>query len=159
MSKVITISEYFMGRDVLYPKDLTSTIKENANLTVIATNKLLKFMEDDDIDTNNTKCNSGWRPPSINSKTPGSDPNSPHVTAESIDLSDANGNLKAWVGKNRDKVREAGFIAVEDFKITKTWLHLQTRDKLSWQKGSALWRCEKDGWVNAHTKIVIETMI
>jgi hypothetical protein len=109
-------------------------------------------MQEDGLNVNFTKVNSGWRPISVNSATPGADPNSCHLTSEAIDLGDPNGVLKKWVGENPNKVKEAGFIIVEDFKITKSWIHFQTRDKLSWQKGRALWKCNSDGWINCFTK-------
>ncbi len=147
-----------MGRDILYPKDLTATIKANAAITVEATNKLLKLMEDDGVDTSGTKCNSGWRPKAINSKTPGSDPNSPHVTAEAIDLSDVNGKIKQWVGKNPSKVKQAGFVATEDFKITSTWCHLQTRGVLTGQMGKAIWLASSDNWKNNYSKSIVTVL-
>ena len=137
-----------MGRDVTHAKELTQDIRANAENTVECTNKLFKLMEADGVDTSRAKCNSGWRPKAINNATPGSDPNSPHVTAEAIDLSDADGRLKKWVGKNPGKVKEAGFIATEEFKYTGTWLHLQTRPPLSWQKGAIIWLANEDNWQN-----------
>jgi hypothetical protein len=150
MLKVFTLANYYKGRDILYPKELTQKLKDNATYTVACTNRLMVFMEADEIDTSQIDNNSGWRPKSINTATPGADPNSPHVTCEGIDLSDKNNIVKKWIQDNPDKVKEAGFVATEDFSLTSTWCHLQTRPPLSFQKGKFIWMCDADNWFNYH---------
>ncbi len=147
--KVITLEDYFMGREKTYAKELTDDIKQNAVETVECTNKLLQFMHDDGVDTTKIAINSGWRPKSINAATKGADPNSTHITCQAVDLRDNNKLLKEWIGKNPSKVKQSGFAAVEDFSITSTWAHLQTIEKkFSWQKGKVLWIPFDGEWKN-----------
>lgn len=155
----ITIHDYYMGRDVLYSKELTASIKANAEETVKSTNMLLGFMEEDGVDTSDAKVNSGWRPKTVNDKTPGADPNSPHVDATGIDLGDAKCKYKKWVSANPDKVIKAGFVATEEYKYTATWLHLQRRPPLSWQKGKVIWLAVENGWKNNFTKITKKSLL
>jgi hypothetical protein len=156
--KQITLEDYFAGRQIKYSKELTNDIRQNAAYTVDCTNKLLRYMQEDGLNVNFTKVNSGWRPVSVNSATPGADPNSCHLTSEAIDLGDPNGVLKKWVGENPNKVKLSGFLITEDFSITKTWLHLQTRYPLSWQKGKVLWIAGEDHWKNNYSKNTVEIL-
>lgn len=159
MAKILTLKDYYKGRDVVYKKDLTSTIIKNATHTVACFNKLLKLMEEDGVDTSSAVFNSGWRPAAVNNATKGADPNSPHVTAEAGDLGDVNGRFKKWVSANPEKVLSAGFVATEDPKITSTWCHLQTRPKLKWQAGRALWEPVKGGWRNCYSKAIKKSLV
>ena len=147
----ITLQEFYMGRDKTYPKELTPILITNAIKTVACTNSLLTYMEADGVDISKRKVNSGWRPKSVNTATPGADPNSCHITCEAIDLGDINNKFKLWVRNNAAKVKSVGFFATEDFSLTKTWLHLQTRDILSWQKGRAILVVKDNLWVNRAT--------
>lgn len=158
MPKQISMSEYYKGRDTAYSKELTATIKANAIHTVECTNKLLAMMAADDVDTSTVGCNSGWRPKSVNAATKGSAPNSPHIYALAIDLGDRSGKVKKWVSANPAKVLEAGFVAIEDFKITATWVHLQTRPKQPGEVGRVIWGALKDGWKNWATGVVKKLM-
>lgn len=143
----ITLDQYWMGRNITYKKDLTTQLINNAKYIVDCTNKLLNMAVADGVVISNQKVNSGWRPKSINDKTPGTDPNSPHVDCNGIDLGEyADLRLRKWIDANPDKVIEAGFIAIENFKFTPTWCHLQTRLPLSWQKGPVIYIPVKDGW-------------
>lgn len=148
MAKIFTLADYYRGRDVLYSKELTPALKSNANYIVARTNELMIFMEEDGIDTSDININSGWRPKAINSTTPGADPNSPHTDCTGVDLSDVEKVLKKWVQDNPNKVKEAGFVATEEFSLSPTWLHLQTRPPLAWQQGKFIWMCSDNEWFN-----------
>lgn len=155
---VITLKEYWKGRDKKYSKELTDEIIANAKNTLVCTNKLLALMAEDGVDTTDVGCNSGWRPAAVNAKY-SKDTASPHIYAQAIDLSDDVKALKAWVGKNPKKVLECGFVATETFSKSPTWLHLQTRKPLSWQMGKAIELATKNGWKNNFTKKVKKVMI
>ena len=50
---------------------------------------------------------------------------SQHLFGRAIDIKDTDGKLKKWLLNNVDKMERAGLYA-EDFKFTKTWVHLQS---------------------------------
>ena len=143
----ITLDQYWMGRNITYKKELTKELIQNATDIVDCTNKLLNMAADDGVVISNQKVNSGWRPKSVNDKTPGSDPNSPHVDANGIDLGEyADRRLRIWINDNPEKVKEAGFVAIEKFSATPTWVHLQRRLPLNWQKGPVIFIPAVGGW-------------
>lgn len=137
---MITLNDFLKNRDKQYPKKYTETIKINCLKTLDCTNKLLSVVSKD-LNIKSFSCTSGWRPSEVNNLLPNADPNSPHVTGEGIDILDTNNILKKYIGKNPKLVYECGFKAIEDFKLTKTWIHLQTRTPLNGQKGKAIWNC------------------
>ncbi len=159
MAKQFTLMDYYKGRNVTYAKSLTIELVANAQRTVECLNKLFIILQNCGIATANYSINSGWRPKPINDKTPGADPNSPHVTCEAVDVSDPNGVLKKWIATNYKLVKECGFIATESPGSTPTWLHLQIRPPLSWQQGKAIWLCTDLGWKNNFTKKVLVKLV
>ena len=56
----------------------------------------------------------------INPKAMGSS----HLYGAAVDIADPDGKLKAWIEKNPETLTYNGLWA-EDFKYTKTWVHLQ----------------------------------
>lgn len=138
---MITLTDYYMGRDATHGAELTPALRRNAERTVAAANALLdRFGED-------RRVNSGWRPKAINAATKGADPESPHVTCEGIDIEDHDGALKEWCLSHPADVIACGFVAIETPKITPTWCHLQIRPSLPWQKGRNILLAAED-WRN-----------
>jgi hypothetical protein len=78
---VISVAEYYMGRDKKYP--LNDTLRANAEELVEKVNQLLsRFGE-------GRRVSSGWRPPQVNAATPGAAKRSLHMTCEAVDLEDS----------------------------------------------------------------------
>lgn len=119
---MISLTDYWMGRDKVHPLAMTPQIEKNAALTVQLANALLaKFGQ-------GRKVNSGWRPPAVNAAIPTAAVNSKHMTGEAIDLADPDGDLDEWL------LTEAGQRALEELGLwmehpaaTKGWSHIQTR--------------------------------
>lgn len=118
---MITLTDYWMGRDREFPLALTPQIEKNAALTVQLVNALLvRFGE-------GRKVTSGWRPPEVNAKTAGAAPKSKHMTGQAIDLADQEGDLDDWLmsAEGQAAMAELG-LWHEHPAATKGWAHLQT---------------------------------
>lgn len=115
----ISLSEYYMGRDRLFPNELTDAHKTNANLTVAKLNAVLEAFGQ------KRRIVSGWRPSSINAATKGASPTSRHVLCQAGDLEDNNRELMGWCLNNPDLLERVG-VWMEDPRDTPTWIHLQT---------------------------------
>ena len=118
---MITLETYWMGRDVEHAEELTDEIRANAEITVAKANELLARAGRSDIHT----VNSGWRPKTVNEATANSATQSRHLTGQAVDLPDRDRTLASWCGDNLDVLAEVG-LWCEDFRWTKTWVHLQT---------------------------------
>lgn len=129
---MITVADYFMGRDVRYSAALTAKIKANAAVTVHRVAQLLALAALDGVvlgidEVTGTHVASGWRPPAVNDKTANAANGSTHLTAEGCDLQEASGRPFArWCLRNLDKLEAIG-LWMEDPRWTPTWVHLQTR--------------------------------
>lgn len=122
---MITLDDYYMGRDKTYATELTDEIRQNAVITVERVNALLKAFGED------RKVNSGWRPAEVNASTSGSAKRSKHMTGQACDLSDVDGRLDKFCMANLDKLKEIG-LWLEHPSATKTpgrfgegWCHVQ----------------------------------
>lgn len=115
----ISLSDYYMGRDVKFAQELTDAHRMNAEGTVARANDLLtRFGQDRHVV-------SGWRPAIINAATKGAAPNSKHMLCQAVDLEDVNRELVNWCLNNPDILASIGLWA-EDPRDTPTWLHVQT---------------------------------
>lgn len=127
---MISLTDYWMGRDDSHEHALTETIRMNARETVRRANALLAMMIADGLlleagpDTGSI-VTSGWRPPEINARTRGAAARSRHITAQAIDLHDPEGQLDDWCMYNPDALAEIG-LWLEHPAATKGWCHLQT---------------------------------
>jgi|SRR6185369_8992351 len=118
---MITLTDYWMGRDKEFPLAMTPQIEHNAEITVQLANALLaRFGQ-------GRKVNSGWRPPQVNAAIPTAAVNSKHMSAQAIDLADPDGDLDDWL------MSVPGQLALEDIGLwmehpsaTKGWAHVQT---------------------------------
>jgi len=131
---MITLDQYWMGRDVKYRRDLTEDIIQNAQITVERVNELLLAFHDAlgiEID----EVASGWRPPSVNEGTANAAKTSTHLTAEACDLRDTeNRDLARWCVINPKRMEDAG-LWMESPEHTwratvpgaRPWVHLQIR--------------------------------
>lgn len=110
-----------MGRDATHAEELTDAINRNAQVTVDKANRLLERAGRSDVD----KVSSGWRPASVNDATANAARSSRHLTAEAVDLPDADRTLAEWCVDNLDVLGEIG-LWMEDPRWTPTWVHVQT---------------------------------
>jgi hypothetical protein len=87
--KQITIHDYAMGRDELFPKEW-ELVKDNAEKFLDQLNAFLAEAFPDHA----FFIASGWRPESVNKATPGASVKSWHIKAMAIDLDDRDHFLK-----------------------------------------------------------------
>lgn len=129
---MITVQDYWMGRDREFPLAMSTEIERNAILMVELANKVLILAHSAGVSLETsprtgTVVSSGWRPASINAKTAGAAPNSKHMTGQAIDLYDADGDLDEWLmTPDGQKVLHDLGVWMEHPAATKTWCHLQS---------------------------------
>lgn len=122
---MITLSDYYMGRDKQYPSELTDEIIANAMHTIERANLLLAKHRAATNDTEIRKVTSGWRPRAVNGATPNAAPRSKHMTGQAIDISDPEGDLDEWCLANPEVLADLD-LWQEHPAATKGWCHLQT---------------------------------
>jgi len=115
---MITLTQYYMGRDQVYGHLLTQELRYHAMETVEKVNQLLLAFGED------RKVNSGWRPPAVNNNTPGAASKSRHMTCQACDLEDADGDLDDWCMEHQDELTKIG-LWMEHPAATKGWCHVQ----------------------------------
>lgn len=124
---MITIKDYYMGRDVLNGEmhpELTAELERNANTTVDRANLLLTRFYADRPTAAKRKVSSGWRPAAVNARVPGAAKLSNHMTCKAIDLEDFDGELDDWCMENLPILEELE-LWLEHPSATKNWCHLQ----------------------------------
>lgn len=136
---IITLEQYWMGRDAAYPDECTLAVRRNAGALLVKTNTLLKCAAADGVepgvnkDTGNAVA-SGWRPKGINAKTSNAAQLSTHIYACGIDLEDEIARLLArWCLRHLDLLEQMG-IYMEDPRWTPTWVHWQSVPPGSWKR-------------------------
>lgn len=115
---MITPEDYYMGRDQLYPDELTDELEENAKVTVDRANDLLERAG------MQRGVNSGWRPAAVNAGIKNAAKKSKHMQCLAIDINDDDGTLDAWCMKNLDVLEEIG-LWLEHPSATPRWCHVQ----------------------------------
>lgn len=125
----ISVADYLMGREEIYPMAYNIGIKANAELTVDAVNALIGRLEKADVHLEThpqtkTVISSGWRPPQINSQVKNAAVRSKHMTGQACDLYDPDGLIDDWLADNLQALGELG-IWVEHPSATKGWAHVQ----------------------------------
>lgn len=129
---MITLADYWMGRDRSYPMAMSPGLERSALTTVELANKLLVIAHAVGIvlprnPVTGSVVSSGWRPPSVNAGTAGAAPNSKHMTGQAIDLYDPDGDLDEWlITPDGQKVMTDVGLWHEHPSATKGWAHLQT---------------------------------
>ena len=93
---MITLADFYKGRDVAYASELTAEIQANASVTVNRVNDLLAAFYGSQSEGAYRTVNSGWRPPEVNAGTVGAARNSKHMTGVACDLSDDDEALDNW---------------------------------------------------------------
>lgn len=111
---IITLEQFWMGRDASHAAELTPRIRERADETVRKANLLLAFAEADGVEPGidqftGTPVASGWRPIGINARTSNAAAKSRHISGEAVDLQDTPERaLARWCLANRDALEEVG---------------------------------------------------
>lgn len=83
MKEIISLEQYLMGRDKLFPEEYTEEIKNNAIELLKRVNALLE-----DLNISKGEVSSGFRPPSINKTVANSAKKSLHQLGKAVDLKD-----------------------------------------------------------------------
>lgn len=126
---MITIAQYYMGRDRAYANELTDEKRNNAAKTVSRINLLIAMFQAAGIELQerpDTKSpvSSGWRPNKVNANTPNAATKSKHMTCEAIDLYDPDGEIDEWSLANPETLADVG-LWQEHPAATKGWAHFQ----------------------------------
>jgi len=116
-SGIVTLKEYWMGRDVKYANQLTPEIVKNAEWLLYQVNLLRKIYAKPFIVT------SGWRPPQENKKANGAR-KSNHLRGLAIDLLDSDGAIDAFCYEDQEVLLNCG-LYLEHPNSTPGWAHLQ----------------------------------
>jgi len=114
---LITLEEYYMGREKVFLPLFTQEVQRNASLVVEAANRLLSAFGE------SRRVTSGWRPPEVNAATPHASAHSNHMTAQAVDLEDKDRRLAHFCNYT-DVLDELG-IWIEETAYTPTWVHVQ----------------------------------
>ena len=121
---LLTLEIYLMGRDKLYPLEVTAEVLDNAKILIQRVNKLLTELKIDDI-----KISSGWRPAVVNSATPNAAKKSNHMLGAAVDLVDDKNQSLCNKLKTDTSLLERHQLWMEDPDSTKgkytNWTHLQ----------------------------------
>lgn len=115
---MISVADYYMGRDAKYGADLTDELRWNAASTVDRVNQLLEAFGQ------HRNVNSGWRPAAINAAVPNAAKKSKHMTCQACDLADEDGALDAWCLQNLEALERIG-LWLEHPDSTPRWCHVQ----------------------------------
>ena len=116
---MITLEQYWMGRDKQFASQLTDEIRSNAKDLLERVNKLLAFAGREYVGVT-----SGWRSPQINAGIKNASPTSKHMEGNAIDLADDDGSLDAWCMNNQQFLVQVG-LYLEHPMATPRWCHLQ----------------------------------
>lgn len=128
---IITLGDYWMGRDRSHGLQLSTVIRGNAMLTVQLANDLLgragkAGIQLDVSPKTGTHVSSGWRPAVINEHTAGAAPNSKHITGQAVDIYDPEGALDEWCLDHAATDLAIVGLWLEHPAATKGWCHVQT---------------------------------
>jgi uncharacterized protein YcbK (DUF882 family) len=115
---VISLDDYFMGREVEFKDELTDEIRHNALELITRVNK---FLADNGITL--VKVSSGWRPPSINSTVPNAAKKSLHMVGKAVDIRDRDRRLARLFLRNTKLLAKHG-LWMEEPSSTPRWVHL-----------------------------------
>lgn len=122
---MITLQQYWMGRDLTHKGELTREILDNATNTVARANLLIALFEKE-TGIILSGVASGWRPAGVNAATSNAGKSSNHITADAVDIRDNDARAFArWCLRNLNKLAEFG-LWMENPQWCPTWVHLQT---------------------------------
>lgn len=123
MQELISLSDYQMERNKLYPQEWTSEIEENALKLLEKVNSLLN-----DLGIQEAKVSSGWRPAAINSKITHAAKRSYHMLGMAVDIIDNKGQTLGKLVASRPDLLKKYELWLEDLNSTighnTNWCHL-----------------------------------
>ena len=131
---MISVEDYWMGRDAKYASELTPEIRENAERLVGRVNNLLSMAEVDGVtpgfdQSTGTHVSSGWRPVFVNARTSNAATGSKHISGKAVDLQDTTDRkLAKWCLANLEALDDCG-LWMERPQWTggeDQWVHLQS---------------------------------
>ena len=125
---MITLADYYMGRDTQYAAELTDELRINAGVVVARANLLLSRSG------LRRGVNSGWRPTVVNATIKHAARESKHIQCLAIDIDDDDDSLDAWCMANPRALEEIG-LWLEYPGSTPRWCHVQTVPYGSWAPG------------------------
>lgn len=119
----ITPTQYFMGRDKRFPKELTEEIQANVIILLEKVNAILY-----DLKTVEVEITSGWRPSAINSQISNASKKSHHMTGCAVDIKDDDKQTLASKILTQPDLLAKYSLWLEDPSYTKgkntNWVHL-----------------------------------
>lgn len=122
-------------RDEVYAAEFTPEFQVNAEETVRRANLVIARYEaatGDKVE----HVNSGWRPKSVNDRTPNASKTSKHLTCEAVDLRDLGDVLDKWLDTaDGQQAMEDANVWREHPSATPGWCHLQITPFRSWVPG------------------------
>lgn len=127
---MISLSDFYMGRDVTHAAELTPAIEMDATETVRRVNLLLAAMAADGVTpgvdlATKTAVASGWRPALVNASTPNAAKASKHMLGQACDIRDTpDRELCRWALAHQEVLMELS-LWCERPQWTPTWLHCQ----------------------------------
>jgi hypothetical protein len=141
---VITLQQFYMGRDLTHGHLLGSDLRANAARTVETANALLVLAKTAGVTLEASPrtgsiVSSGWRPPDINGATPGAAVRSLHMQCLAVDLFDPDGDLDDWLLSVADTVLKDLGLWMEHPAATKGWAHVQLRPQGSYARTGRRW--------------------
>ena len=141
---MITLQQFYMGRDLTHGHLLGSDLRANEARTVETANALLVLAKTAGVTLEASPrtgsiVSSGWRPPDINGATPGAALRSLHMQCLALDLFDPDGDLDDWLLSVADTVLKDLGLWMEHPAATKGWAHVQLRPQGSYARTGRRW--------------------
>lgn len=125
--KMITLEQFYKGRDKLYAAELTEEVRLNAEVTLKKANRLLEIFYAANPKAHQRGCNSGWRPAAVNAATKNAAKKSHHMLCLAIDIEDDDEMLDKWLmTAEGQKALERCELWMEHPQATPRWAHVQT---------------------------------
>lgn len=123
---MLTLKDYYKGRNVQFANELTAQIQANAKLTLSRVNALLSRFYAANPKAALRTVNSGWRPAAVNAGVKKAAKNSHHLRATACDLSDDDEQLDRWLmtKPGQTALLEIG-LWMEAPNATPRWCHVQ----------------------------------
>jgi len=128
----ITLSNYLMSRDHLYPDEYNVGVRTCSEMIVEKVNSLLAVLEAEGVKLEvnprtGSIVSSGWRPQQINGQVKGAAIRSKHITGQACDLYDPEGELDDFLMSEKgQRVLTSLGLWLEHPSATKGWSHVQT---------------------------------
>jgi len=120
---MITVQDYLRQHGAGHEDELTDDMRLEAQVVVNAANAILDGFGEP------RALRSGWRPKSVNDRTPNAARSSKHIVCKAVDIADDDGRLKQFVFQTDE---DGGYPVLERYKVwaeygsaTPTWLHIQ----------------------------------